>query len=148
MGILADTVLAAGGRVIGVIPDFLVAKEVGHTGVSDLRVVQSMHERKDTMARLSEGFVALPGGFGTLEEFFETLTWAQLGLHAKPCGLLNVGGYYDDMLRFVDTAIAHQLLKAEYRAMLIVETDAAALLDRFDVYTAPAVTKWFDAERT
>ena len=148
MGVVANTVLAGGGHVTGVIPDFLVRKELAHRGVSELQIVSSMHERKDAMAQRADGFVALPGGFGTAEEFFEALTWAQLGLHGKPCGLLNVGGYYDDLISFLDRAVTHQLLKPANRAMLIVADEAAALLDAFDAYSPPAVTKWFDAELT
>ena len=148
MGVVADTVLDAGGHVTGVIPEFLVRKEIAHRRVSELKVVSSMHERKDTMATLADGFVALPGGFGTIEEFFEVLTWAQLGLHAKPCGLLNIGGYYDDLLRFLDNAVAHQLLKAANRAMVIVADDPRVLLDKFATYTAPTVSKWFESELT
>ena len=148
MGRVADTVLAAGGRAVGVMPDFMVEKEIAHRGLTELKITTSMHERKDVMASLADGFVALPGGFGTIEEFFEVLTWAQLGLHAKPCGLLNVNGYYDALLRFLDTAVERQLLKAENRAMVLVAPDAASLLDRMQGYTAPSTTKWFDTTRT
>jgi uncharacterized protein (TIGR00730 family) len=148
MGVLADAVLESGGHVTGVIPGFLVDKEIAHPRLSDLKVVTSMHERKDTMARLSDGFIAVPGGFGTIEEFFEVLTWAQLALHAKPCGLLNVGGYYDDLLRFLDRAVSRRLLKPANRAMVIVEGEPAALLDRFGSYVAPGVSKWIESELT
>jgi uncharacterized protein (TIGR00730 family) len=121
MGVLANTVLAEGGHVIGIIPQGLVDREVAHPGLSDLRVVASMHERKTLMAELSDGFIALPGGLGTLEELFEALTWAQLGLHQKPCGLLNVRNYYRSLIDFLDHAVAEQLLEAVYRAMLLVE---------------------------
>ncbi len=107
-----------------------------------------MHERKDTMASLSDGFIALPGGFGTLEEFFEVITWAQLGLHTKPCGLLNVNGYYDSLLRFLDTAVERRLLRQENREMMLVAPDAEALLDRMQAYAAPTLTKWLDTSRT
>jgi uncharacterized protein (TIGR00730 family) len=137
MGILADAALAAGAHVTGVIPEFLVDKELAHRGLSDLKVVRSMHERKDAMARLSDGFVALPGGFGTLEELFEVVTWAQLGLHGKPCGLLNVGGYYDGLLAFLDGAVNAQLLSPVHRSMLLVATEVRALLDGFDAYRCP-----------
>jgi uncharacterized protein (TIGR00730 family) len=148
MGHVADTVLAAGGRVVGVIPDFMVAKEIAHRGLTELKITRSMHERKDTMASLSNGFLALPGGFGTLEEFFEVVTWAQLGLHGKPCGLLNVNGYYDSLLRFFDTAVERRLLRAETRDLALVAADVESLLDRMQAYTAPASSKWLDTART
>jgi uncharacterized protein (TIGR00730 family) len=138
MGVVADAALAAGGHVTGVIPEFLVDRELAHRGLSRLEVVRSMHERKDTMAQLSDGFVALPGGFGTLEELFEVVTWAQLGLHDKPCGVLNVGGYYDSLLAFLDGAVTAQFVKNVHRSMLLVAAEARALLDRFDAYVAPA----------
>jgi uncharacterized protein (TIGR00730 family) len=136
MGILADSALAAGAHVTGVIPGFLVDQELAHRAVSELKVVRSMHQRKDAMARQSDGFVALPGGFGTLEELFEVVTWAQLGLHDKPCGLLNVGGYYDGLVAFVDGAVRAQLVKPEHRSLLLVATEARALLDAFDAFDA------------
>jgi uncharacterized protein (TIGR00730 family) len=148
MGILADAVLEAGGRVVGVIPAFLVDKEIAHRGVSELTIVQSMHERKAAMAQLASGFVALPGGFGTMEEFLEILTWAQLGLHDKPCGLLNAGGYYDGLLHFLDTAVAERLLKPAHRAMVLVDDDAGALLDRFASYSPAAAQKWIARDLT
>ena len=107
-----------------------------------------MHERKDTMASLAHGFIALPGGFGTLEEFFEVLTWAQLNLHEKPCGLLNVNGYYDSLLRFLDTAVERRLLSAQTRELMLVASDVETLLDRMQAYTAPANSKWIDTSRT
>jgi uncharacterized protein (TIGR00730 family) len=148
MGVVADAVLEAGGRVSGVIPDFLVGLEIAHPGLSELTVVSSMHERKDTMARRCDGFIALPGGFGTIEEFFEALTWAQLQLHAKPCGLLNVAGYYDGLLQFLDHAVAQRLLTAENRARVLVDEDPDALLDAFEAYQAPAGSKWIRSDRT
>ena len=148
MGVVANTVLECGGHVTGVIPEFLVEKEVAHRQLSELKIVSSMHERKDVMASLSDGFVALPGGFGTLEEFFEVLTWGQLGLHSKPCGLLDVGGYYVGLLRFLDDAMTQQLLKPANRSMVLVETEPRALLERFEAYTAPSVSKWIRAELT
>jgi uncharacterized protein (TIGR00730 family) len=141
MGVVADAALAAGGHVTGVIPEFLVDDELAHRGLSQLQVVRSMHERKDAMARLSNGFVALPGGFGTLEELFEVVTWAQLGLHDKPCGLLNVSGYYDGLLAFLDGAVNAQLLKDAHRSMVLVASEAPALLDRFDAYRPPVAPK-------
>lgn len=148
MGRVADAVLSAGGRVVGVMPDFLAAKEIAHSGLTELKITTSMHERKDAMASLADGFIALPGGFGTLEEFFEVLTWAQLGLHAKPCGLLNVNGYYDSLLRFLDTTVERRLLRAENREMVLVSPNASGLLDQMQAYTAPAITKWIDTTRT
>ncbi len=141
MGVLADAVLARGGEVIGVIPQALVQREIAHPGLTELRVVGNMHERKATMAELADGFVALPGGTGTMEEFFEAWTWGQLGLHGKPCGLLNVAGYYDALLAFIDRAIAAGFLRPHHRAMLVVESDAHALLRRFATY-APPEMKW------
>lgn len=146
MGVVADTVLAGGGRVIGVIPEALVAKEVAHHDLTELRIVGSMHERKAIMADLSHGFVALPGGWGTLEELFEVLTWAQLGLHRKPCGLLNANGYFDGLLAFVDHAIREGFVRPEYRAMLLVADTPAELLDHIARYEAPSVQKWIDRD--
>ena len=148
MGLIADAVLDAGGDVVGVIPDFMIPREIAHRGVSELKIVSSMHERKEMMATLSEGFIALPGGFGTIEEFFEVLTWGQLGLHAKPCGLLNVGGYYDRLLPFLDHAVNQRLLKPANRDLVLVADDPRVLLDRFANYTAPQATKWIETERT
>ena len=142
MGVLADTVLGLGGRVTGVMPESIVRKEVAHRGLTELRVTSSMHERKMTMAELSDAFVALPGGIGTLEELFEAWTWAQLGLHAKPCGLLNVAGYFDGLIAFLDHTVRERFVKEANRAMLIVSDDPADLLDRFAGYHAPTVEKW------
>lgn len=139
MGVLADAVLARGGQVIGVMPRHLTEREVAHSGLTELRVVDSMHERKMMMSDLSDGVVALPGGFGTLDELFEALTWAQLGLHGKPCGLLNVAGYFDGLLAFLDQAVERGFLAPEYRAMLLADTDPVALLDRMGAYEAPAL---------
>jgi uncharacterized protein (TIGR00730 family) len=136
MGIVAEAALAANGQVTGVIPSFLEDREVAHRGLSELVVVGSMHERKETMARLSDGFVALPGGFGTLDEFFEVLTWAQLGLHDKPCGLLDVRSYYQSLLAFMDRAVADGFVKQAYRARVLVASDPVALLDQFESGTA------------
>lgn len=144
MGVMADAMLDAGGRVVGVIPAALQRKEVAHAGLAELHVVRSMHERKALMEELSDGFIALPGGFGTLEEIIETLTWGQLGLHRKPCGLLNVRGYFDALLRFLAHAEAEAFLKDQHRSMLLVDTDAARLLSAFANYEPPDVPKWRD----
>jgi uncharacterized protein (TIGR00730 family) len=148
MGIVADTVLAAGGHVFGVMPDFLATKEIAHTDLPELKITTSMHERKNLMAERAHGFVALPGGFGTIEEYFEAITWAQLGLHSKPCGLLNVNGYYDSLLAFLDHAVSRQLLRQENRDMVIAASDPRHLLDRMQAYTAPLAAKWISTERT
>ena len=146
MGAVADAVLSRGGEVIGVIPRALALKEVAHPGLSDLRVVESMHERKALMVDLADGFVALPGGWGTLEEIFEVLTWAQLGFHEKPCGLLNVNGYFDGLFSFLEHAVAEQFVRAEYRQLLVLERDHRTLLERFAVYRAPRVRKWLTSD--
>lgn len=130
MGIVADAVLGAGGHAIGVIPQAMVAREIAHLGLPDLRIVKSMHERKATMAELSDAFVALPGGYGTFEEFFEVVTWTQLGLHQKRCGLLNVEGFYDPLLAVVDRASAAGFIKPQNRAIVMADEDPARLLDR------------------
>ena len=148
MGVVADAVLALGGQATGVIPAALVAKEVAHNGLTDLRVVASMHERKAVMADLADGFVALPGGWGTLEEFFEVLTWAQLGLHRKPCGLLNVHGYFDRLLSFVGHSIEEGFVKREHRSMISVSGYPGALLDMLASYEPPLVEKWIDRAST
>lgn len=148
MGVLADAVLSAGGRVTGVIPRALQAREVGHAGLGRLEVVETMHERKARMAELSDGFIALPGGIGTMEELFEVWTWGQLGIHGKPCGLLNVAGYYDRLIEFLDHAVAEAFLRERYRAMLLVESDAATLLARLREYRAPPVERWLDLARS
>jgi uncharacterized protein (TIGR00730 family) len=144
MGELAHSVQDAGGEVIGVIPRSLVEKEVAFTGLSDLRVTESMHERKAIMAELADGFIAMPGGLGTLEEFFEVVTWAQLGIHEKPCGLLNVEGYFDMLLDFLDFAVTERFIKDVHRSMLIVEKHSEPLLDRFESYVSPKLDKWLD----
>jgi uncharacterized protein (TIGR00730 family) len=149
MGRLADAVLDAGGEAIGVIPEALVAREIGHKGLSELRVVGSMHERKALMADLSDAFVALPGGLGTVEELFEIFTWAQLGLHRKPLGLLDVEGYYDGISRFLTHAVEERFLLEQHRAMLIVEREPRALLERLEGFEPDAVApKWIDREQT
>lgn len=141
MGQLASAVLEAGGEVIGVIPEQLFKKKVAFTELDSLEVVGSMHERKARMVEISDGFIALPGGFGTFEEFFEALTWAQLGMHKKPCGLLNVCGYYDDLIAFLDHAVEQQFVKSEYRAMVLVDRDAETLLQKFETYRPPTIDK-------
>jgi uncharacterized protein (TIGR00730 family) len=148
MGEVANAALEHGGRVIGVIPQMLVRKEIAHSRLTALHVTASMHERKQKMADLSEGFIALPGGIGTFEELFEIWTWGQLGLHRRPCGLLNVAGYYDDLVRFLDHATASGFIRREQRAMLSVERDVNALLARFEGYAAPDVEKWLRREET
>jgi uncharacterized protein (TIGR00730 family) len=148
MGELAEAVRRADGLVTGVIPEMLRALEVAHTGVRDLRIVESMHERKAVMADLADAFVAIPGGAGTLEEFFEVWTWAQLGLHRKPCGLLNVAGYYDGLLAFLDHAVDERFIRPEHRSMLVVDDDAGRLLDRLDACRMPDMPKWIDRQET
>ncbi len=148
MGEIADRVLKGGGEVTGIMPQALVDREVSHTGLTELIIVKSMHERKAMMANLSDGFIALPGGLGTVEELFEVLTWAQLGFHTKPCGLLNAGGYYDHLSAFLDHTVAEGFVKDAHRSMLIVEKDPIKLLDRFIDYTPPLVSKWIGRENT
>jgi uncharacterized protein (TIGR00730 family) len=148
MGVLADTILAAGGEAIGVMPQALIDREIGHTGLTDLKVVPSMHERKALMAELADGFVAVPGGIGTLEELIEIYTWSQLGIHDKPCGVLNVRGYYDHLAAFLDHAVREGFLRAEHRAVLTVAEDPAALLDAFAAFTPPRVGKWLELDQT
>ncbi len=149
MGAVADAALARGGQVTGVMPQALVDKEIAHRGLSDLRVVGSMHERKALMAELADGFIALPGGLGTFEELFEVWTWAQLGYHRKPCALLNAGGFYDKLTDFLDDVVERGFVKPIHRAMLIVESDPRALIDRLREFEPEAVTpKWIDREET
>jgi len=148
MGAVADAILECGGKAIGVIPHALATKEISHHGLNQLFVVDSMHERKAKMAELSDGFVALPGGWGTIEEIFEMLTWAQLGFHEKPCGLLNVAGYYNHLFTFLENAIEEQFVKPEYRPMIMMDDSAASLLQRFSDYRAPKVKKWIGPEET
>jgi uncharacterized protein (TIGR00730 family) len=142
MGAVADATIAAGGSVTGVIPQALVEREVAHTSLSDLRVVGSMHERKALMAELSDAFIALPGGIGTFEEIFEVWTWTQLGTHAKPCAVLNVHGFYDQLLGFLDHVVDEAFLKPVHRGMLLASADPTALLDQIADYQVPTETKW------
>jgi uncharacterized protein (TIGR00730 family) len=148
MGSMADECLKREIEVIGVIPGALFPREIPHQGLTELFVVDSMHERKHKMYELSDAFVALPGGIGTLEEFFEILTWGQLGLHSKPCGLLNVEGYYDKMLEFLDGAVARAFLKPKHRALLIADAEPAGLLQKLKEYQAPQGTKWIGRGET
>ncbi len=146
MGVLADATMSAGGDVIGVIPEALMAREVAHRGLTDLRVVASMHERKALMAELSDAFVALPGGFGTLEEFCEALTWAQLGIHRKPCGLLNVEGFFDPLLALFDHAVRERFVSPDHRSLVVVEEDPERLLDALSRWEPPALERWMGRE--
>jgi uncharacterized protein (TIGR00730 family) len=142
MGVVADAALDAGGRVIGVIPEALVSRELAHRQVSELHVVNSMHDRKALMAELSDGFVALPGGFGTLEEFCEVVTWTQLGVHAKPCGLFNVAGYYDGLLAFLQHALDEGFLRPTHFDIVVAAADAGEMMERLLEWRPPEVAKW------
>lgn len=146
MGAVANAALEAGGSVIGVMPHALIAKEISHPGLSELIEVATMHERKAVFADLADGFIALPGGAGTLDETFEVWTWAQLGEHDNPIGLLNVAGYYDRLLSFFDHQANERFMRQEHRDMIIVEDDPAHLLDRFEAYTPPVVEKWISPQ--
>jgi uncharacterized protein (TIGR00730 family) len=148
MGKLATAALAAGAHVTGVIPKFLMEKEIGKIELPDLRIVTSMHERKALMAELADGFMALPGGFGTLEEFCEILTWSQLGLHQKPFGLLNTDGFYDHFLAFIDNAVARQLIRPKHRELLLTANEPAELLDRMRNFQPALTPKWITPDRT
>ena len=148
MSVLADSVLEANGRVIGVIPESLMAKEVGHLGLTELRIVKSMHERKALMADLSDGFIAMPGGFGTFEEFCEVVTWSQLAIHAKPCGLLNVNGYYDPLLDLFDHAVREGFLREENRRLVLEDRDSEQLLEKMAGFAPISANKWiWEVER-
>ena len=144
MGVLADAALDAGGQVFGVIPEALMAREVGHRGLTQLHVVSSMHERKARMAELAAGFLALPGGFGTFEEFFEVVTWAQLGFHAKPCALLNVAGFYDPLLGLLDHAVAEGFVQPAAGAGVLVAATVPEVLDRMAGFHAAPTRQWLD----
>lgn len=144
MGVIADEMMRQGGEVIGIIPDALDKKEVGHRGITELRVVGSMHERKALMAELTDGFIAMPGGIGTFEEFFEVLTWAQLGFHGKPCGILNVAGYYDGLLALCDNAVGEGFLRDIHRRLILDESEAVLLLEKMADFQPPTIEKWID----
>ena len=148
MGAVADAARAAGGEVVGVIPQQIFDLEIGHTGLDDLRVVGSMHERKALMAELSDAFVALPGGIGTLEELFEVYTWAQLGIHAKPLALLDVAGYYEPLAAFLDHAVAQRFLRPETREMLAVADDLDSLLETLERWQPAPMHKWIDLDES
>jgi uncharacterized protein (TIGR00730 family) len=145
MGALADAALVAGGEVIGVIPQALIEREIGHRGLTELRIVASMHERKALMAELADGFVALPGGIGTLEELFEVWTWAQLGLHAKPCALLDTDGFYGPLAAFLDHLVDAGFVREAHRAMLLTAHSPEELLTALAAYRPPRVGKWLEA---
>jgi uncharacterized protein (TIGR00730 family) len=144
MGVLADAVLRQGGEAHGVITRALEEKEIAHQGLTTLQVVETMHERKAAMADKSDGFIMLPGGFGTLDEFFEVMTWTQLGIHAKPCGILNVNGYFDPLLMLLETATRQRFLLAEHRDLVVAEGDPAALIERLGSWAGGTVDKWLD----
>ena len=147
MGEIANSVLAHRGKAIGVIPQFLVEKELVHEGLSEVRIVESMHERKAVMAELADGFIALPGGFGTLEETIEVLTWAQLGLHRKPLGLLNVEKYYNSLYQFFKHMVNEQFLHTEYKDMILIKDNAADMLESLTTYKLPHIDKWGDLKK-
>ncbi len=148
MGVIADAVLAGGGHVIGVIPKSLADREIAHTGVTDLRIVDSMHTRKALMAELSDAFIAMPGGVGTFEEFFEAVTWTQLGVHRKPCGLLNAGGFYNALAAFIDQAVTDGFIRPIHRAAIVVDDHPERLLDTLSRIKLPDVPKWIRKDET
>jgi uncharacterized protein (TIGR00730 family) len=148
MGKIADTVLAGGGKVIGVIPESLAVKEVAHQSLTELHVVDSMHERKALMAEFADGFIALPGGFGTFEEFCEIVTWAQLGIHRKPCALLNVEGFYDNLIAMIRHSAAQNFIRAEHRELVLIENDIEKLYALMINYRPPFIEKWLDKKST
>jgi uncharacterized protein (TIGR00730 family) len=148
MGVVADAILAAGGEAIGVMPQALIDREIGHAGLTELKVVGSMHERKAKMAELADAFIALPGGIGTLEELVEVYTWSQLGIHDKACGLLNVRGYYDGLVAFLDHAVGEGFLRPQHRAVLSVAAGPAELLDALAAFEPPRVAKWLELDQT
>ena len=148
MGAIADSVLESGGEAIGVIPEHLMTREIGHNRLTKLHIVRSMHERKALMADLSDAFIALPGGFGTLEEFFEVLTWSQLGLHAKPCGIANAMGYYTPLLAMLDHAVEERFLKPQNRALVIARDAPSELVQALEDWRPVHVEKWLDRDTT
>lgn len=148
MGKVADTVLANGGRVIGAIPESLAIKEVAHQGLTELHLVNSMHERKALMAELADGFIALPGGFGTFEEFCEIITWAQLGIHQKPCALLNAGGFYDHLIALFEQAYQQNFIRDEHRRLVLIESDIENLYKLMKEFQPPVLEKWIDKTST
>jgi uncharacterized protein (TIGR00730 family) len=148
MGILADTVLTAGGEVTGIIPQGLFTKEVAHEGLTELRFVASMHQRKAMMVELANGFIALPGGFGTTEEFCEVITWAQLGIHQKPCGILNIDGFFTSLLQYLDHAVEQRFLRPEHRTMILEDENPSALLEKMRTFHPPVLEKWMDLDET
>ncbi len=148
MGTVADQMLKLGGQVIGVIPKALAHKEITHSNLTELYVTQSMHERKMKMAELSDGFIALPGGIGTMEELFEIWTWAQLGFHKNPCGLLNIDGYYNALIQFVDHMQQEQFVKSKHHDLLMIADDPEKLLEKFISYTPPEITQWVEKDET
>jgi uncharacterized protein (TIGR00730 family) len=148
MGALAEGVLAAGGEITGIIPQSLFEKEIGYSDLKDLRIVGSMHERKALMGELSDAYIALPGGFGTFEEFFEVVTWSQLGVHRKACGLLNVNGFYDPLLAMCDHAVEQGFIRAVDRNLILYDQDPEALIDRIASFVVPESTKWLSSTQT
>jgi uncharacterized protein (TIGR00730 family) len=148
MGKIADTVLARGGKVIGIIPEDLAIKEVAHQGLTELYVVNSMHERKAMMADFADGFIALPGGFGTFEEFCEIITWAQLGIHQKPCALLNVNGFYDHLIAMFDFSTNENFIREDHRRLVLIESEIEKLYEQMKNYRPPKIEKWLDKEST
>ncbi len=148
MGKIADTVLALGGNVIGIIPESLAIKEVAHKSLTKIHIVDSMHQRKALMAEYADGFIALPGGFGTFEEFCEIVTWAQLGIHRKPCALLNVGGFYDNLIAMFDHSAAENFIRGEHRKLVLVENEIGRLYELMINYRPPFIEKWLDKKST
>ncbi|HPF41707.1 MAG TPA: TIGR00730 family Rossman fold protein [Phycisphaerae bacterium] len=148
MGAVADAVLAKRGRVIGVIPHSLEQKEVAHRGLTELHICRTMHDRKRMMAERADAFIAMPGGYGTLEEIFEVITWAQLGIHHNPCALLNVDGFFDHLVQYLDHAVGAELLKPRFRQLLMVDTDIDRLLDAIESYEPPEVMQWIEPDET